>query len=131
MTIEQLRQDLQLGLAEADQERAITAQKEEQIRALQDALKKEKQMSKRFWREKCEQLLNYEEDLEAKDAEIALLKAQLITATASGRSGRNSVTPQSTRDYLQQICTAHLAVTVAVVNRWCRFRPLEGERLLR
>ena len=53
---------------------------------LQDALENEKRKSKRFWCDKCKQLLNYEEDLEAKDAEIALSKAQLITATASGRS---------------------------------------------
>ena len=99
--IEQLRQDLQLALAEADQERALTAQKEEQIRVLQNALEKEKRKSKRFWRDKCEQLLNYEEDLEAKDAEIALLKAQLITATASGRRGhvdREIVSPHSMQD---------------------------------
>ena len=94
--IEQLRQDLQSALAEANQERAITAQKEEQIRALQDALEKEKQKSKRFWCEKWEQLLNYEENLEAKDAEIALLKARLMTATASSRSehtGREILLP--------------------------------------
>ena len=60
-------------------------QKEEQICALQDALEKEKQKSKCFWREKCEQLLNYEENLEAKDAEIVLLRAQLMTATAGSR----------------------------------------------
>ena len=68
---------------------------------LQDALEKEKWKSKRFWHDKCEQLLNYEEDLEAKDAEIALLKAQLITATAGGRSehiGREIVSPHRVQD---------------------------------
>ena len=39
---------------------------------LHGALEKERQKSKCFWREKCEQLLIYEEDLEAKDAEITL-----------------------------------------------------------
>ena len=99
--IEELRQDLQLALAEVDQEKAITAQKEELIRVLQDALVNEKQKSKRFWRDKCEQLLNHEEDLEAKDAEIALLKAQLLTATASGRSehvDREIVSPHRVQD---------------------------------
>ena len=97
--IEQLRQDLQSALAEADQERAITTQKEGEIRVLQGALEKEKQKSKRFWHEKCEQLPNYEEDLEAKDTEIALLKAQLITA--SGRHehvDREIVSPHRVQD---------------------------------
>ena len=84
--IEQLRQDLQSARVTADQHRAIITQKEEQIRGLQAALDKEKQKSKRFWCEKCEQLLTYEEHLEVKDAEIALLKAQLIAATASSSS---------------------------------------------
>ena len=55
---------------------------------MQAALDKEKQKSKRFWCEKCEQLLTYEEHLEAKDAEISLLKAQLIAATARSSSER-------------------------------------------
>ena len=81
--IEQLRLDLQSALARTEQEQAMTAQKEEQILALQGALDKEKQKSKRFWREKCEQLLTYEENLEAKEVEIALLKARLMTATSN------------------------------------------------
>ena len=81
--IEQLRLDLQSALARTKQKRAMTAQKEEQILALQGALDKEKQKSKRFWRENCEQLLTYEENLEEKEVEIALLKAWLMMATSN------------------------------------------------
>ena len=41
--------------------------------------------SKRFWREKYEQLLTYEENLEAKEVEIALLKTRLMTASRSSQ----------------------------------------------
>ena len=45
---------------------------------LQIAHEKEKQKARCFWHKKCEQSLMYEEQLEAKDIEIALLKGQLL-----------------------------------------------------
>ena len=45
-----------------------------------------KAKSKRIWYKKCEQVLAYEENLEAKDVEIALLKAQLLAAMMKSNS---------------------------------------------
>ena len=90
---------------------------------LQDALEKEKRKSKRFWRDKCEQLLNYKEDLEAKDVP----KAQLIMATASGRSehiDRAIVSP-----HREQNDTSRARLTATTHNSLCSYSSSSEPRV--
>ena len=50
---------------------------EKEVEGLQAEIAREKQRSKRFWKLRCEMMLAYEEMLEEKDDEIALLKTKL------------------------------------------------------
>ena len=46
---------------------------------LKGKVHKEAQKTKRFWKLRCDQMFKYEEDVNCKDTEIALLKACLLS----------------------------------------------------
>ena len=68
--------DLEDGLSEA---RLAIESHEKEIEDLQAEIAREKQRSKRFWKLRCELMLEHEELLEKKEDEIALLKEKLNT----------------------------------------------------
>ena len=81
-TVETLTAELQTSRRLLEEEKTSGREKDSEIETLQNLLAKEKQRVKRHWREKCEQLLAHEESLEEKEAEIALLKARILSLTS-------------------------------------------------
>ena len=56
----------------------------DEVERLQAELSKQTEKTRRFWRLRCEQMLEYDESTQAKEIEIALLHAQLATARTVG-----------------------------------------------
>ena len=59
------------------------AEKDHVLAVLKEVLEREKQKAKRYWRERCEELANHEDELEVKDMQISLLKAELLSTSNS------------------------------------------------
>ena len=72
----------ELRLALESERQSNEAQRTE-LASLREALAREKEKVKRMWRQKCEQLLNHEDEQDAKDAEIRVLRAELATLQPS------------------------------------------------
>jgi len=49
---------------------------------------REKQKAKRYWRERCDDLARHEDELEAKDIKISLLKTKLLAVTKNDATNR-------------------------------------------
>ena len=67
-----------------------------EVASLKSAVETEKLKSKRFWRLRCEQILEQEDVLQAKDAEIAQLREELTAAKALPRPMSATSTPFAT-----------------------------------
>ena len=66
------------------EERIKLAEKDNELMlmVMRDALERKKQKAKCYWRERCDKLTKHEDELEAKDIEISLLKAKLLAFTS-------------------------------------------------
>ena len=102
--VEVLTVELQTAQHLLEEERSSGREKNAEIATLKNQLATEKQRFKRHWREKCEQLLAHEESLEEKEAEIALLKARILSLTSGTDEALTYVTP-TTVDSVQQELT--------------------------
>ena len=70
-TLDEVRSELEA----AKQKLAAFDEMQGEVEALKKSLKQQTAKAKRFWTQKCEQLLAHEALIEEKDAEIATLKA--------------------------------------------------------
>ena len=55
----------------------------EEVDRLKQALAKESQKAKKFWKQKCDLMLRHEDEIDAKDTEIAVLKTRILAISAS------------------------------------------------
>ena len=55
----------------------------EEIDRLKQALAKESQKAKKFWKQKCDLMLRHEDEIDGKDTEIAVLKTRILAISAS------------------------------------------------
>ena len=85
--LEELRQ-ARLALEEEQQRNAAQLT---ELTALKESLAMEKRKVKRMWREKCEQLLMYEDEQDTKDAEIQTLKAELARSQEHSSEGSRAL----------------------------------------
>ena len=85
--------EVELAEATATIEQLRNVEGEEEIDQLKQAVKKESLKAKKFWKQRCEQMLKHEEEIDAKDTEIALLKARLL-ATETNREESVDTTPR-------------------------------------
>ena len=99
--VEALTVELQTAQHLLEEERSSGREKDAEIATLENQLATEKQPVKRYWREKCEQLLAHEESLEEKETEITLLKARILSLTSGTNEALTYVTP-ITVDSVQQ-----------------------------
>ena len=66
-------------------------QRESELGEAKAALEKEKRRVKRIWREKCDLQLPHEDAMDAKDVEIARLKARLLAVTLPAAANPRTV----------------------------------------
>ena len=130
-SVEALTVELQTAQHLLEEERSSGREKDTEIATLKNQLATEKQRVKRHWREKCEQLLAHEESLE-KEAEIALLKARILSLTSGTDEALTYMTP-TTVDSVQQELTLQASqevgssVTIARRGKAPPVEPYTGE----
>ena len=130
--VEALTVELKTAQHLLEEERSSGREKDAEIARLKNQLATEKQRVKRHWREKCEQLLAHEESLEEKEAEIALLKARILSLTSGTDKALTYVTP-TTVDSVQQELTLQApqevgsSVTIARRRKAPPVEPYTGE----
>ena len=73
----------------------------EEVEWLKADLVKKVQKLKKFWKLKCDQMLKHEEEMTARDTEVALLKARLFTLEGDRRNSVNSSAGTSLTDDIQ------------------------------
>ena len=101
--VEALTIELRTAQHLLEEERSSGREKDAEIATLKNQLATEKQRVKRHWREKCEQLLAHEESLEEKEAEIALLKARILSLTSGTDEALTYVTPTTVNSVQQEL----------------------------
>jgi len=94
---EQLQVELNDKLAEIKQlslelesARDTIAERDRELTVLKEALDREKTKARHYWREQCDELARHEDELEAKDIEISLLKAKLLASPKSSVNDKSS-----------------------------------------
>ena len=83
-----VQQEVEVERARADQAEQLRAStNQEEVTRLNQVLKKEKERYRQVWRLSCEQLVDYDAALAAKDAELDSLRQQLQELALSRESG--------------------------------------------
>ena len=80
-----------------ESERQRWWQREAELSDSKAALEKEKRKVKKIWREKCDLQLAHKDEIDAKDVEIARLKARLLAVTSPAAATWSVTSPSNGR----------------------------------
>ena len=119
--------EVELAEATATIEQLRNAGSAEEVDRLKQAFVKESLKAKKFWKQRCEQMLKHEEEIDAKDTEIALLKARLLALETNRKETVDTTSRHGTGD------TVPSAVEHSIGGHTCRGKappvePFTGEK---